>query len=131
MAEYGVPMTLTTPRGVVTFNAIGGDRYLLSDISGLDMPNIRTVGEPLPQRDGVAVYDSFFGARTPVLAGQIVPASGSTTTRREMEDYLRSCLRSLVNGSGVLSWDPEGYAYTAPRTLAYADVAYADSAEVY
>jgi hypothetical protein len=107
MAEFGIPRTLTTPAGTLTFNDFGSSSYFrLSAVDGGESGAIRTSVERIPQRDGALVRDAFEGELTEVWQGQIVAAS--VTARREMEDTLRACLKSLMRGDGTATWTPSG-----------------------
>jgi hypothetical protein len=109
--ETYVPTTIETPAGNLVFNVYdAGGYFRLSDRSGGDAAALRNVIDNNPQRDGAAISDSFEGAVTEVFEGHIVFPDGNLTRRQEMEDELKTKLRSLTRDDGTVKWTPSGQA---------------------
>lgn len=105
--EFSVPYTLETPRGTLTFNdTASGSYYWLNGIDGMDGAAVRTNVDVKPQRDGAILHNSYLGARTIVLTGQVV--AGSFETRRTMLDDLAAHVVSILRANGTLRFTPTG-----------------------
>jgi hypothetical protein len=107
VAEFGIPYSLVTPRGTLTFNASAPPTYALSGISGMDGGALRTGVDPTPTRDGATVRDAFREAAYPVLEG-LIYAVATATQRRQYEDNLRGYTDSIRFNDGTLAWTPSG-----------------------
>lgn len=102
MAEVYIPYNLETPYGTMNFN-LDGDGFKLTSVEGLDSPAIRSSMQPAPGRDGIVLFDSYRGARQPMLQGFIRVTSGNLADRLALEDQLRSYTNSILRQNGVLS----------------------------
>ena len=110
MAEYSTTFTLTTPGGVVTFNAGSGDEYLLdpAQCQGLDGATLRTPIDDKPQTDGGIVFPFYKTARHIILAGTLVNRTGTIAARNTMENTINTALNSILAADGTLGWTPSG-----------------------
>jgi hypothetical protein len=106
--EYGIPYSLVTPSGTLTFNPSPSnqDGLYLSDVQGLDGGEVRLQTTPLPQRDGAYVFDSYRGALYPTLTGFI--RAGTTSARTTFMDSLKGLTDSIRAADGTLKFTPSG-----------------------
>lgn len=112
--EIGIPWYLDTPLGTIEF-VRSGDGIRIQEVEGMDGATVRSAYEEIPQGDGAVVFDSFRGARFPVLTGILkATETGDPSTdlerRRELEDELRSKTDSLRFADGTLRFQPNGAA---------------------
>jgi hypothetical protein len=76
MYEYGTVWELIGPDGTtITFN--NGDGVFLEDITGFDMPSVRTNIEERPEDDGAVAGAFYFGARSVTMRGRVQKASAA------------------------------------------------------
>ena len=101
MAEIAIPYQLETPAGTISFNA-EGDGYKLTAVDGLDNPTIRSSMQNAPGRDGAILFDSYRGARQPVLEGYIRFTGTDMAQRLIYEDMLRGYTNSILRRDGTL-----------------------------
>lgn len=114
MAEFGVPFSLITPAGTLTFNPGGGDGLYLSDITGLDGGDIRSTVDDLPQHDGSMIHRFFRAGMKVTLTGYILPTTPGAT-RTGLMDNLRGYTDRLIRPTQAelvstcrLRWTPTG-----------------------
>lgn len=110
MAEVYIPYSLVTPAGTLAFNPVNSaDGLYLSDVAGLDGPDLRATVDNRPTADGGIMYDGWQGAYYPILTGYIRQlADGTFTARRQAEDAMRAMCRSIRRADGTLQWTPSG-----------------------
>lgn len=123
MAEIGIPYTLATSGGTLTFNngpsasagmsLPAGDEIRIVDIRGLDEPTLRTKRRPAPQADGEIIGDVLYGAReiTVDVELRIRSASdeaGMRAARNAVEDALIACLAGCRLSDGTFSFTRTG-----------------------
>jgi hypothetical protein len=109
LPEVGIPVTLTTPRGTLTFN--DGGSYRLSDFQIVRA--VRVKQESRSQRDGSIVPDGYRSGANVILEGQI--KADTIAARRVAMDALEARVDSLLRADGFLTWTPSG---ASPRRLA-------------
>ena len=106
--ETGLVYTLTGPDGTVAvFNDDTSPDYVgsLTELSGLDSPELRENGGDLIEADG-GWHGNFFHGRRPItLAGTILPTD--VTDRNVKLTKLRRAARAL-RGNATLQWTPTG-----------------------
>jgi hypothetical protein len=115
VAEIAIPFELETPEGVLAFNpAAGANGFYLMEVSGLDGAAVRASAVDRPQSDGAILFDSFWGALTPVLGGYVKcaqPGDSEATAiaaRRDLiDDFLAHC-HALLRADGILRYTPSG-----------------------
>ena len=106
MAEVSLSYVLATPAGTLTFNATSGDRYWLSNVSGMDSTDLRGGGSVLSQRDGGIAGTRFQQPLFITFEGQFV--ADTVTSRTLLEKNMRTYLRSLHRTDGTLTYTPTG-----------------------
>ncbi len=112
MYEHGVDWTLTGSDGLtITLGATSN--YRLEEVTGFDSPNVRQNLEDLPEQDGAAAGDFFFGSRPITLRGKIVAATAAERNTNVVN--LQRALRGL-RGNITLKSTPSGL----PAMQAYA-----------
>lgn len=107
--EYGVPYTLTGPDGsVAVFNDTTSPNYVgsLTNISGLDSPEVRESGEAIVAFDGGVQGPGYFGRRPVVIEG-LCYNHGSASARNVKLNRLMTASRAL-RADAILSWTPSG-----------------------
>jgi hypothetical protein len=105
--EYGIPVTLETPRGTLTFNDFAADDHYRLSAFELNKP-LRKAVVGAPVTDGALVFPGYDEAAHPILEGQIKTAD--LTVRSTMIDRIRAWPRSLKGVEGILRWTPTGKA---------------------
>ena len=105
MPEIGIPVTLETPRGTLTFNNFTSANHLRLTDFKLNA-GVRSAVEAIPRRDGSIVPDAFRNGATPILEGEIKTAD--LTWRADMQDEIRAHGVSLLRADGILRWTPTG-----------------------
>jgi len=91
MYESSAVWTFIGPDGsAVTFN--DGGLYICEDVTGFDSPNVRENIEELPETDGAAAGDFFYGARPVTFNGLLV---GDPGARNLAAVQLQAALRGL------------------------------------
>lgn len=104
MYETGAVWTLTGSDGTsASFNS-GGALYL-EEVTGFDSPNVRENVEDLPEWDGAAAGDFYFGSRPVTLSGRIV--SSTATARNAAVVSLQRACRGLRASCTIVS-QPQG-----------------------
>lgn len=101
--------TLTGPDGTVAvFNDPTDPNYVgvLTEITGLDSPEVRESADDLVQMDGGIHGDFFYGRRPMVLTG-IFLNPASATDRNTRQDRLMRATNAL-RGNATLRWTPSG-----------------------
>lgn len=120
MADVGVTYVLTTPGPDITFNSgvepfDGTDKLYITEIRGLESPEIRTPVDPVPLGDGALVHDFWFGARHIGIEGVIIVNSVTVMNsvvqvRNSLTDDLTDALNSILRADGTLAFTPQGEA---------------------
>lgn len=115
MANLSTPYTIAGSSTVILNNGtVGGgstdDLYWVHAVHGLDGPTLRTPVDDVPYGDGGLVHKFWKGPRhvsfEGVLIVQSVPfgSSGCEDALDVLESDLNSCLDSMIQSSGSLSW---------------------------
>lgn len=107
--EIGAKYTLTGPRGdVVTFNdpTDANNVGMLTDVTGMDSPDVRESADDLVQMDG-GIHGDFFYSRRPITLSGILLNPGSAANRNVWQDKLSAACDAL-RGDCTLSWTPSG-----------------------
>ncbi len=121
MADIGVLYVLTFvgPQPINFNNGIdpfdGTDKYYITEIRGLESPDLRTPFDPVPLGDGALVHDFWFGARHIGIEGVILVGSTSiendiVQVRNQMTQDLSDGLASILRADGTLAFTPQGAA---------------------
>lgn len=108
--QYGIKYTLTGPDGTIaTFNDKTDPNYvgMLSEVTGLDSPDIREAADDLVQFDG-GIHGDFFYGRRPIVMTGIILNPLSTTDRNQRTELLGRASNAL-RGDALLKWQPDGY----------------------
>lgn len=106
--QISAKYTLTAPDGsVVTFNDQTDPNYvgMLTDVAGLDSPDIRESADDLVQQDG-GIHGSFYYSRRPITLTGILLNPASATDRNTRQNKL-SQASNAMRGDGRLSWTLE------------------------
>ncbi len=111
MYEYGNPWTLTGPDGTTITSGTSG--LVVEDISGFDMPTVRTNVEDIPEDDGAVFGDQFYGRRPVTISGRIVNVTPAE--RNNIVQTLQRVCRAL-RGDMTLRTTPSGM----PEQMVYA-----------
>ncbi len=115
--QFGVPYTLIGPDGTrAVFNAFEDPDYVgsLSDVTGLDSPEIREFSEDLVEDDGSTHSSFYYGRRPVVLEGQIDnrpsgPLSDlSTNVVRNLRMTRLTRATNAMRKDAVIRFAPEG-----------------------
>ena len=119
MADVGVPYTLTTPAGNVTFNDGSTDQLYISEVQGLGGAPIRAPIDDIPFGHGGLVHTFWEGPRHIIVDGVFLILSSANmdaqvVIRNTFEETLRVALRSAMDVDGTFAWTPQGQ---APRQL--------------
>lgn len=126
MADLACVYELATPSGTIRFNDgdlhTSDDLYWISEIEGLDGPQLRAQVDNAPQAHGGIVHTFWKGARQVTMQGAIliqsVPWGGECLPQRnDMEDALREALESIIQANGTLTWTPATAGAPAARSL--------------
>jgi hypothetical protein len=126
MADLCCEYLLETDDGDITFNEgdlfDDGDKYWITNITGLDQAPLRTPQDFVPFGDGGLVYNFWKGSRHPVFEGVLITGSEGfaslgqavTIVQNTLEEDLITALESIIRADGTLSWTPTG---GSPRSL--------------
>lgn len=107
--QISVKYTLTGPDGTVaTFNEPADANYVgyLTEVTGLDSPEVRDGGEALGGIDGGVNGDFFFGRRPITLAGEMVNPATEKDRNEKITKLTQAC--NALREDAVLSWTPAG-----------------------
>jgi hypothetical protein len=107
--EFNVKYTLIGPDGTTAvFNDPSDPNYVgvLSEITGLDSPDVRESADDLVEMDGGIHGDFFYGRRPIVLNGVILNPSSASARNARMD--LLSRASDAMRGDAVLTWQPSG-----------------------
>jgi hypothetical protein len=105
--DTGIPQYLQTPAGTLFFNVYpDDDLFMVQEIHGLDMPEIRNPIDNRPQRDGGILHPFFRGKRVFTIGGLIIASSPEAMT--QLQDDLRGFTDSITNSDGIYGWVPPG-----------------------
>lgn len=105
MPEFGVPVTLETPRGTVVFNDYVAESYLrLTEFAVRS--TVRSAVEAVSRRDGSVVPNAFRSGATPIMKGEA--KASSVEARTAMLEELKAHLVSILRADGILRWTPTG-----------------------
>lgn len=90
------------------------DRYLVTEITGLDDADVRDSREDNPESDGENAYNSFYSGRTVTIKGEI--QAGSIDRLRQMQFDLKQAFNTLeeseldfIFGDWVEHFDVSGW----------------------
>lgn len=107
--QYGVKYTLVSNDGVrCVFNDAADADYVgwLSDLSGLDSPDLRENADDLVGDDGGVHGDFFYGRRPIVISGQIESRPDNVSRNIRMTKLQRAS--NATRNDATLRWMPEG-----------------------
>lgn len=109
--ETGCPQRLICPNGdTLVFNDYADEDsnglLMIYDIQGLDGPVLRVTTDDRPQRPGVIIHPTQYGARLPAVSGRIVP--NSLGQGIVLQDRIRAAADSLLQADGRYCWTPTG-----------------------
>jgi hypothetical protein len=107
--EIGAPFVITGPDGTrVAFNDNTDRDFvgMLTDVSGLDAPDIRESADDLVQMDGGIHGDFFYGRRPITLSGLLLNPVSIDDRNRRMTKIMRAC-RALRKDAEV-TWTLSG-----------------------
>jgi hypothetical protein len=107
--EINVKYTLTGPDGTTAvFNDPSDPNYvgMLTEVTGLDSPDVRESADDLVEMDG-GIHGDFFYGRRPVVLNGIVLNPSSASARNLRLDLL-SRASDAMRGDAVLTWTPSG-----------------------
>lgn len=129
MADVGVVYTLTTPGPDITFNQgidpfDGTDKFYITEIRGLESPDLRTPTDLIPLGDGALVHDYWYGARHILVEGTILITSvrienDIVEIRNDMTQDLVDALDSILRVDGTFAFDPQGSVASTTYTVRY------------
>lgn len=109
VTETGVKYTLTGPDGTVAvFNDPSDPNFVgvITEVTGLDSPDVRESSDDLVEFDGGIHGDFFYGRRPISLTGTILnPASAAQRNTRQI---LLTRASDAMRGDAVLKWTPSG-----------------------
>jgi len=110
VASWSEITTLTTPGGVLTFNAGSGDTYYVDPLrsTGLGMGEIRAQVDRKGQASGSIYHEFFEAGAILVIAGNLLIRSAATeagyvTARDALELDMKVKLRTMFAASGTLA----------------------------
>lgn len=101
---FGVTYTLTHPDGTIAvFNSPSDPNFVgyLTDIAGLDSPEVRESGDVYTERDGGINGNNYYGRRPLVLEG-LIPQSAEALRQARIEKLQRASNAMRVDAT--LSW---------------------------
>lgn len=107
--QFGVRFTLTNAQGVrCVFNDPSDMDYVgwLTDVSGLDSPDLRENADDLVGDDGGVHGDFFYSRRPLVLSGQIESRPDNVKRNLRMTTLQRAS--NAMRQDATLRWMPEG-----------------------
>jgi hypothetical protein len=79
---------------------------MLTDISGLDNPEVRESADNIVEGDG-GIHGSFYYGRRPItMEGMIVNPTSPTNRNQKMTQLMRAS--NAMRGDAILSWTPAG-----------------------
>lgn len=107
--EINVKYTLTGPDGTIaTFNDSADPNYIgvLTDVTGIDSPEVRESADDLVQMDGGIHGDFFYGRRPITLTGIILNPASATARNTRQDKLMRAS--DAMRGNALLSWTPSG-----------------------
>ncbi len=108
MEQSGTVYTLVGPDSTtVQLDGTGaaGSAFVLSDVDGLDSPEVRTDVEDLPEQDGAVAGSFFLGSRPIVLTGRI---KADTVADRNAAIATLSRASLALRADAVLQFQPDG-----------------------
>jgi hypothetical protein len=106
MYEYGAEWTLTGPEGTsVVFNN-GSSGLIIEEVTGFDSPPVRTNVEALPEADGGAFGNQYYGPRSWTISGRIV---GLTAEQRNLAVASLQRASRALRGNLRLRSAPTGF----------------------
>lgn len=103
--QKGAPYTITGPTGVVAvLNDTTSSDYvgMISDITGLDSPDIRESAEDLVQADGGQHGYFYFGRRPIVITVQVFGHADALTRDTRLDKIARAT--NAMKADAILSW---------------------------
>ena len=101
--------------GYIINDRLQADRIRVTNITGLDDPDITDSREAIPGDDGEFVYDSWYRGRTFVLTGEI--QAGSLGTLMRLERDLRAAFGLLQESPMKFRWFDVYDSFDNPLTL--------------
>jgi hypothetical protein len=108
--DAGVPMSLESSAGTLTFNDLEGDvlgdgnGYLVQAVNDGDYPSVRNPVDNRSMRDGGIVHPFHKGAFTIRIGGLIVAVD--PITRQSLDDRIRGYTDPLLREDGLFTWEP-------------------------
>jgi hypothetical protein len=108
-SEYSAHYRLVGPDGAIaTFNDPLDPNYvgMLTEVTGLDSPEIRESSVELVQADGGAHGDFWLGRRPIVMSGRVFGHQTAVERQIRLDRARRASL--ALRGNSVLSWKPAG-----------------------
>lgn len=107
--QFGVTFILVGPDGTrAVFNNTTDADYvgMLTDVTGLDNPEVRESADNIVEGDG-GVHGSFYYGRRPItLEGMIVNPTSPTNRNQKMTQLMRAC--NAMRSDALLTWTPTG-----------------------
>lgn len=111
VTELNVVYTLVGPDGTtVVFNDQSDPNYVgvLTEISGLDSPDVRESADDLVEQDG-GIHGNFYYGRRPVVLSGIILNPASPTQRNARQALLSRASNAMrTGGDATLTWTPSG-----------------------
>lgn len=110
ITEINARYTLTGPDGTVAvFNDQTDPNFIgmLTEVTGLDSPEVRESADDLVQMDG-GIHGTFFYGRRPITMTGLILNPASITERNARQLRL-SQASSAMRSDATLSWTPSGY----------------------
>lgn len=107
--EYNVVYTLTGPDNTVAvFNDPTDPNYVgvLTEVTGLDSPDVRESADDLVQQDGGIHGDFYYGRRPVVLNGMIINPTSAANRNTRMDLLMRAS--DAMRADSTLTWTPSG-----------------------
>lgn len=107
--EINAKYTLTGPDGTIAvFNDTADPNYVgvLTEITGLDSPDVRESAEDLVEFDG-GVHGSFYYGRRPMTLTGIM-LNPATVAERNLRQQRLSRASDAMRGDATLTWQPSG-----------------------
>lgn len=107
--EFGAKYVLTGPDGTIAaFNDQADPNYvgMLTEITGLDSPDLRESADDLVQMDG-GIHGDFFHGRRPVTMTGLILNPPSAAERNVRMTKLAQAANAL-RGDATLAWTPSG-----------------------
>lgn len=108
--EHGIKFTLTGPNGsIAVFNDSDDPNFvgMLTNITGLDSPEVRESGESLVAFDGGVQGPNYYGRRPIVLEGNCYGHSSAAARNAKLAKLMGAC--NAMRADAMLTWLPSGH----------------------